>query len=168
VAACWSDSAWLPTLADRQFQQLADSRAALNLEAPGADTSFAGNRVPCSAAAVLMTVPSALIHGLLAPWPQDWWRPELGTAVSAALTFEMLVLYGGLVALFWQGHRLARPGLLLPLAALSLATIALFAVALPNLGTLMRMRYGPLLLLIGLGLAAAIAAGRRRHPAIGV
>jgi hypothetical protein len=42
-----------------------------------------------------------------------------------------------------------------------LLEIALVAVALPNVGTLMRMRYAPMMLLVGLGLAALIAARQR-------
>ena len=45
----------------------------------------------------------------------------------------------------------------------SLVNILVWTFAIPNLGTLYRVRYGPLMLLVGLGLAGGAAAlsGRR-------
>jgi hypothetical protein len=168
VDACWSRPSWLPAPVDAEFRRLAYARAALYLETPTATTSFADAHAPCSPGEVAVAAPRSLLNGLLAPWPNQWWRPDQPVQ-SLAAVLEMILVYGGLAALVLHGHRLgADPSpssergsvLLLPLLALCLAEIALLALALPNVGTLMRLRYAPMMLLVGLGLAALV---RRRQ-----
>jgi hypothetical protein len=169
VNACWSQPAWLPATVDDEFRSLAHARAALYLEAPEASSSFGVDHAPCSAAEVIAAAPRSLLNALLAPWPNQWWRPGQ-LVLSVAVAVEMILIYLGLAGLLLRSHRLARKpsslegegfSLLLPLLVFCLLEIALVAVALPNVGTLMRMRYAPMLLLVGLGLASLIAARRR-------
>jgi hypothetical protein len=169
VNACWLRPAWLPAPVDDQFRFLAHARAALYLEAPEAGSSFGVDHAPCSTAEVAAAVPRSLLNALLAPWPNQWWRPgELVLSLSVAI--EMILIYVAFAALVLHGHRLTgKPSpsrgesssLMLPLLVFCLLEIALVAVALPNVGTLMRMRYAPMMLLVGLGLAALIAARQR-------
>jgi hypothetical protein len=105
---------------------------------------------------MVVYLPRALQLGLFAPFPKDW----LGEGSLAANTFmrrvaafEMLLWYGVCLAMFFaliKGPNLLVRRLVVVYALLSLLV---FVYAIPNLGTLYRMRFGFWVLLFSLGVA---------------
>ena len=126
------------------------------------DQSF----MPESATEMLGYLPRAMVVAFLSPFPYHWFQP--GSMPSTTLMrriagVEMLLVYVawlGLAVVAWLWRSRIELWLIL---VYSLVNILVWTFAIPNLGTLYRVRYGPLMLLVGLGLAGGAAAlsGRR-------
>ena len=126
------------------------------------DLSF----MPEDAADMLGYLPRAMAVAFLSPFPWHWFQPgsiPSTTMMRRIVGVEMLLVYVAwlslaVVAWIWR----SRIELWLILVY-SLVNILVWTYAMPNLGTLYRVRYGPLMLLVGLGLAGGAAAlsGRR-------
>ena len=126
------------------------------------DLSF----MPESSTDMLRYLPRAMVVAFLSPFPYHWFQPGSipSTTLMRRITgVEMLLVYVAwlslaVVAWLWR----SRIELWLILVY-SLVNILVWTFAIPNLGTLYRVRYGPLMLLVGLGLAGGAAAlsGRR-------
>jgi hypothetical protein len=105
---------------------------------------------------VLLYIPRALQVGLFAPFPEVWFASGVSPGAGAMRIVaggEMLlsyVLLPGIVLLLLLGGAQQRKRLLLSLSV-TLPLICLLATAVPNVGTLYRMRYGYLAFLLGLG-----------------
>jgi hypothetical protein len=167
-ATPWYRTPWLPTAADRMAYGLALVReqflvfyreAGSNLDV---DVSFH------RAADVVRYAPRALAIALWAPFPGQWAAAAAhtpgGTAMRRVVALEMVGVYlamAPLAALAWQARR--RLELWVVLLG-CLAPLTLYAAAIPNLGALHRFRYASLMTLVGLGVAAAVAAWRHRRP----
>ena len=122
---------------------------------------------------VLFYIPRSLQVGLLAPFPNSWFTagvsPGARGLMRSVAGLEMLMAYailpGVALALVLAGLR-ARKQIVVGLAV-TLPLISLLATAIPNIGTLYRMRYGYLRFLLGLGIIGwvwtwrAVAARRR-------
>ena len=111
-------------------------------------------------------LPRAITVAFLAPFPVHWFQQ--GSFPSTTLMrqiagVEMLLVYVawlGLAVVAWRWRSRIELWLIL---VYGLVNILVWTYAIPNLGTLYRVRYGPLMLLVGLGLAGGAAAlsGRR-------
>lgn len=111
-------------------------------------------------------LPTALSAGLLAPYPDTWFeqaRKPGGGAMRKLAAVEMLLAYVGIIALVWAVvTRRIRLGLLAVVMAFCLSLIIVWATAIPNVGTLYRMRMGPWMLIVSLGWAWIMSRPRRR------
>ena len=111
-------------------------------------------------------LPRAITVAFLSPFPLHWFQP--GSIPSTTLMrqisgVEMLLVYVawlGLAVVVWRWRSRIELWLVL---VYGLVNIVVWTFAIPNLGTLYRVRYGPLMLLVGVGLAGGAAAlsGRR-------
>ena len=115
---------------------------------------------------VLLYLPRATQIGLFAPFPSQWFTSGSSTGGSLMRTvasIETLIIYPlliiGVPLGAWQWRN--KPEFWLCLT-LCLYFIIVFACVTPNLGTLYRLRYGFLMVLAGLGLAALHFAYHRR------
>ena len=169
----WQPSEDLPAFVDRAFLRLAIARRGYL----SADYKSAGSMIDLdlqfhSAQDLLAYLPRAIQIGFLAPFPTQWTAPGASPG-AAAMRFvagvEMLMLYPLLIiglplaARRWR----TRPGFWL-ITAFCAFFVVIYACVTPNVGTLYRMRYGPLMMLAALGLAAIWESARERRKRQGV
>ena len=108
-------------------------------------------------------LPRAVQLGLFAPFPSDWLAPAQssgGGIMRSVAGVEMLGVYVALAFLpyaLWRWRRRVEVWLT---AAFASIFLLLYSYATPNIGSLYRLRYGFLMLLVALGVAAAFAALR--------
>ena len=163
----WQHVTWLPTTIDRPFEQVAIARRAYRSESYRAAGSMLDLEVQFrDASEVLGYLPRALQIGMLAPFPDQWSSSGAspgGTVMRRVATTEMMLLYpllvAGLPLAAWRWWR--RPEFWAP-ALISLYIILVYTCVTPNLGTLYRLRYGFLMTLAALGLAAIWQTLRER------
>jgi hypothetical protein len=158
--AGWRKSRWLPTEIDRQFENLAAARARV-IRIDGHGRSAVDLDVQYNSVIDMISyLPRAAQIGFLAPFPSDW-QPHPQALPHRNLErlmmgLEMLLVYGllpfVLVAL-WR-HR-TQP-ILWVIVIPSVAWILIYSLTVPVVGTLVRYRYGALLLLLAMGLAVMI------------
>ncbi len=113
---------------------------------------------------VLAYLPRAVLIGLAAPFPSQWFasgvRPG-GDLMRRAAVIEMLVSYSVLSMCLYLmfRHRLPLSPMLVAVCAMALVVLVTLALAIPNVGTLYRMRLAPWHVLIGLGLTLLLKEG---------
>ncbi len=104
---------------------------------------------------LLLYTPRALLIGLFAPFPNQWFEEgrqsgKMGRRVAAA---EMLVTYAFIafaVIALWRRRKSTAVWLLAFITVIGVTTLALIV---PNLGAMFRMRYGFLILLVPLAVS---------------
>jgi len=115
---------------------------------------------------VLLYLPRALQIGLLAPWPDMWFahaKLSGGEWMRRVAAVEMSVAYlllPGLIFVIWRGGPAMRT-----LGLFCIVIVIIQALAIPNVGTLYRMRYVFFHVLLGLGIVGYVSLGsafRRR------
>jgi len=155
----WQFSGFLPLFLENKVERLAATR-----------TGWA-NEHAASASAIDLTVrfvsvremvgylPRAAQIGLFAPFPADWFQEGaqvtskfMRRLSSVEMTLWYLLFPFALLAPFLGRRRL---GLAL-LGIYAFSSILVFVVAIPNVGTLYRIRYGPWMLLFSSGVAMAV------------
>lgn len=147
----WHKSNWLPSGLDRYAETAARTRVGL-IESGlimQAGSMYDSDRLPASSSEMLAYLPRALQISLFAPFPQ-YWLEKLSAPRIAAIG-EMLVWYllaPGVLMLLW--HR--RSPAILAVFAFSLTLLLIYGATISNVGTLYRVRYFFLFLLILLGL----------------
>lgn len=109
-----------------------------------------------SVGSVLSYIPRALQLGLFSPFPELWG----GQASTPAMTMARkvvggvtLVFYVCLLGLAFGLWRMRKNQSLWVMVGACLTGILVYAVTYPNIGTLIRYRYGFYMLLIGFGAA---------------
>jgi hypothetical protein len=121
---------------------------------------------------VVRHVPRALQVGVWAPFPWQWveagssrWT-TVGRRVAGAEMLGVYLATLGLPVAAWAWRRRLELWILL---LVTLAPIVMFALMIPNVGALHRLRYGPLMLLVALGVAGlgALRAGRAATSRLG-
>jgi len=111
---------------------------------------------------ILAYIPRSIEIGLLAPFPDQWF--EKGVSPGAKIMrrmsgLEMLVGYVGMLLIGMALFRAEGTEQVLIIAVLGycLSIIVVQALAIPNVGTLYRMRLGPWHVIVGMGYAWGMA-----------
>jgi len=161
----WEETPWLPKSVDKRFAVLAGVRDGyLNSgKDPKSlvDTDVSFHRL----ADIAAYLPRALEIALLAPFPDMWLGQGSTGATTMMRRVAMLEMSAAYLALLfvpvalWRWRRRSEVWIVL---AASVSMLMLYAVTTPNIGTLYRVRYGYLMLLITLGLAGACDLWARR------
>lgn len=146
----WQQTPWMPKALDSYFQTLANTRTALieyGIDV-GARSMIDIDRVPSDIYGLIAYIPRALQIALFAPFPTTWLKPS--GLVHLISTMEMVVTYIGLAGMLFLEWRKRWPqiGLLLLFSG---SLLIIYGITTANLGTLYRLRYFPIMLLIGLG-----------------
>lgn len=150
----WRRTSWVPEIIEGPFYRIAIARE--GAKSQGGNTLVDAERRLDSIGAMLGYVPRALQLGLFSPFPELWG----GVASTPAMTIARKVV-GGVTLFFyvcligfgiglWQ---LRRNMLLWVMLGVCLLGILTYGLTYPNIGTLMRYRYGFYMLLVGFGLA---------------
>ena len=161
----WQSVKVLPAFIDGAFRRLAIARHAyLSSSYKSAGSMIDLETQFHNSIDLLRYLPRAADLGFLAPFPAQWFSPGTspgGTTMRLVAGIEMLVLYPllifGLPLAVWRWH--SRPEFWLTTAFCAFF-IVLYASVTPNIGSLYRMRYGFLMTLSAIGLAALWTSAR--------
>jgi hypothetical protein len=163
----WRQSDWLPSTIDTAFLRLAVLREGY-LSAPAEHRKAAGSNIDMdvrisSAVGFVMYLPRAIQIGLLAPFPRHWiatgYSPG-GSLMRRMAGGEMIVVYFSLLFLpyaLWHWRNRVEIWLSVTFGTVM---VLLYAFVTPNIGTIYRLRYGFVMLLVGIGILAALTAWR--------
>jgi len=161
----WVESDWLPSLLDQKLERL--SRARDGFLSVSGNSNYDEHISFNSANDVFRYLPKALAVALLAPFPRHW--VEDGSSQSTTIMrrvtgVEMVLSYvflSGLLLTLYLWRALPEFWVIIIFGVMG---VLVFALTVPNLGTLYRMRYGFLMLLISIGLAGILSFIRRKIP----
>ena len=112
-----------------------------------------------SVGAFIRYFPRALQIGLLSPFPSEWFRPGStpATAIAKKVVGVIMVLFYIFLAFFIWGLWEYRKSLEFWIIIIhSVFGIIVFTYTYANVGTLMRMRYGFYMVIVGIGFAFAV------------
>jgi len=154
----WERTSWLPQRIDNQFYSLAILRSvsypiSYGETASGIDTDVSFH----SAVDFIYYLPRALQISFLAPFPQEWFGEgtrEATTFFRRVSAFEMSFIYLMLIPVvygLWIWRRKIEIYLTYLFCTLMMLPIV---YSIPNVGTIYRYRYGYLMLIVSLGVAA--------------
>ena len=154
----WVRTKWLPGAIDNHFYSMAVIRSVEYPEKYGETKSGIDYDVSLhSFTDYLFYLPRSLQIAFLAPFPSDWFKEgkyDSTTFFRKVSAFEMLFIYMALVSLIyglWLWRKKVETYLVLTFCTIMMLPIV-FTV--PNVGTIYRYRYGYLMLLVSLGVAA--------------
>ena len=150
----WQPTNGLPKIIEDRFYRIASIRR--GVLSSGGNTLVDIDIPFNSASAVVRYIPRALQLGMFSPFPRLWG----GEASTPAMTMARKVVAGvtllayvsllGLsIGLWWMRNNLS----LWVMVGSCLTGILIYAVTYPNIGTMMRFRYGFYMLLIAFGVA---------------
>lgn len=169
-AVMWESSPWLPGFADSALHGLAIAREDLRYGYQSAGRRIdadIGFRRPSD---VIAYLPRATTVAFLAPWPAQWLErgaDEPNWAMRLVSAGEMAFVYVALVFLPFAIWRWRRRVELWVVLAFCVGMMVVTAEAITNMSSLYRMRYGYLMVLVGLGVGQFVLAWREATRAPG-
>lgn len=146
----WRQSSWLLDRVEYYVETMAKTRAALidYGVSSGARSLIDADVAPQSAGEILAYLPRAIEVALLAPFPASWLKDLSITRLVAA--GEMVVYYLSLPGVFFLLMRGRRPAVVMALY-FAIFFLAVYGFTTANLGTLYRLRYGYLMVILAMG-----------------
>jgi peptidoglycan biosynthesis protein MviN/MurJ (putative lipid II flippase) len=139
----WENSASVPAVVERTLQKASVIRAHFikSGRAVGAGSIVDGDVAPNNALAMAAYLPRALFVGLFSPFPDTWAdRPTLPRVIGAIETLVFYLMASGILILAFR-----RPSIgLFACLTVSAVVLTVLSYTSPNVGTLHRIRYGPL------------------------
>lgn len=159
--AAEDNRSWQPSLLphrlDSSFYSLSVMRDRYIFNKPDAGSNIDMHVRYFSISDILLYVPRALQIGLLAPFPDQWFesgQQQSTTIMRRIAALEMSIIYPALLfslLAFWQWRK--KPDLYI-VYGFAGGMILAYALVVVNVGTLYRMRYGFLMVLVAFGVAA--------------
>jgi murein biosynthesis integral membrane protein MurJ len=143
----WQQSSWLPATVEQYAATAARTRAGLICTNFDAASNVDRERLPNSVTDIIAYMPRVFAVALLGPFP-DMWFPMSATRLVGAL--EILVWYLLIPGVFLAIRYYASKGMMLCLL-FALCYLAIYGFIIGNMGTLHRVRYPFLLLLMSVG-----------------
>lgn len=157
----WQPTSWVPQVIENYVEVMARSRVGLIDEGLKiqAGSLYDIDKRPSSTPQVVAYAPRALQIALFAPFPSLWFEKLSVTRLVAVgeMAIWYLIAPGLLLALWF-----ARSRAVLAVLAFSLALLTLYGITIANVGTLYRIRYLYLFLLMLVGLAGWLGFLERR------
>ena len=150
----WGDSTIVPPLVNRVVKSMIMTREGFFADTYKSNGSTIDTDICLNSLYdVLNYLPRALQLGLLAPFPSDWFKVNShgGGASRQLAGIEMIITYVALLGLACFAYRLRRSSEFWISSCFAVSMVILISSVTPNLGALHRLRYGFLLLLVGLG-----------------
>ncbi len=159
---CWQQTFWVPDALDNYLHSV----AMLRMEHYPERYAHAGSSIDCDATFYsiydfINYLPRALQVAFLAPFPGHWLEAgsdEATTFFRRVAAFEMVFVYLMLVGLlygFWRWRKQIELYLVTVFCTVMMMPIV---YGVPNIGSVYRYRYGYLMLLVALGMVAAVEA----------
>jgi hypothetical protein len=163
----WHNASWLPNWLNHKLGQLSSRRIEWIISYPDASSSIDQEVLFANPKDILSYLPRAVQIAFLAPFPSFWFGkgslPEntfMRRVVAIEMAFVYLALSGIVFALFYWRKRLELWCVLIFCCLPMLA----YAMAVSNIGTLYRMRYGFMMVLVALGCTGTLKfLDNRKH-----
>lgn len=163
---CWDVSPGVPVFLEEMLQRLAAARRGYSAAQLMAASAIDQTVTFTNAWDVMHYLPRAVEIGLFAPFPSDWLASgsiAVNTFLRRIVAFEMVVWYG--LFPFWllafvRGPNRAGIGVFMTYSILSLLV---FVMAITNMGTVYRMRFGFWMPLVSLALAMLVTMLEKRR-----
>lgn len=148
----WQPTSWVPQIVEKYVEVMARTRVGLIDEGLKiqAGSLYDIDTLPVSTPQVAAYIPRALQIALFAPFPNLWFEKLSATRLVAV--GEMAIWYlitPGLLMAFFFGRSRA----VVAVVAFAMTMMALYGITIANVGTLYRIRYLYLFLLMLVGLA---------------
>ena len=157
----WQPTAWVPQVIEKYVEVMARTRAGLIDEGLKiqAGSLYDIDALPASTPQVMAYAPRGLQIALFAPFPSLWFEKLTVTRlVAVGETAIWYLIAPGLLFALWLGRSRA----MLAVIAFSLALLTMYGITMANIGTLYRIRYLYLFLLMLVGLAGWLSFFERR------
>jgi putative peptidoglycan lipid II flippase len=158
----WKKSGWVPEKLEHQIESAATIRVhnILNGKKVEAKSIVDENVMPDNIKGVIVYIPRALEIALLGPFPKDWFNSSNITHIVAALETSIwyFLIPGCFLLLYFTRS--------LPVYIIitnSFVFLAIYGFTLPNLGTIYRLRYVYIFLLMILGIAGWLTFFVKRY-----
>ena len=151
----WKRSSWLPRMIEERFYRIAVARR--GAVGQGGNTLVDADWRFDSVGSIIGYIPRALQLGLFSPLPGLWGGEGSTPAMTMArkvMGAATLFFYGCMIGIPFGIKRMWRDLSLWVMLGASLIGILVYAITYPNIGTLIRYRYGFYMLLIGFGVAS--------------
>lgn len=169
LPATWVDTPWLPQQIDHLLYSISVLRDRYRILKPHAGSNIDVEVKFENAASVILYIPRAFQIGMFAPFPEHWFesgRSGFNTFLRRISGLEMLLIYFAYIFVLaafklW----LKKPELYITLA-IPTGMVITYALVVVNIGTLHRMRYGFVMTIVAVGIAAAAELYlqcRKRH-----
>jgi hypothetical protein len=152
----WENTSWIPGFLDNQFEDIAMLRRRFIKAWDHAGSNIDADITFRNAEEVTRYLPRAAQIAFFSPFPNMWFsegRKVTGTAMRVISAFEMMVIYFcivGLPMILWSNRH--QPALWVVVYVCT-GMLIVYALTIPNLGSLYRFRYPYLMPLVCLGLA---------------
>jgi len=157
--AQWQASALLPDSLNNVLFRVARTRAAYFQNYREAGSMIDRDVVITRPVDFVTYTPRALQIGLFAPFPAHWFESGKAPGGSMMRKISAIEMLGTYLALLFLPYALLcwrRQIETWLISGFGLGMILVYTFVTPNLGSLYRMRYGFLMLLIGLGVGAVV------------
>lgn len=157
----WQPTSWVPQVFEKYVEVMARTRAGLIDEGLKiqAGSLYDADALPASTPQVAAYAPRALQVALFAPFPSLWFEKlSVTRLVAVGETAIWYLIAPGLLLALWLGRSRAMPAVMV----FSLALLTLYGITIANVGTLYRIRYLYLFLLMLIGLAGWLSFFERR------
>ena len=162
----WQSSAIFPDYVDRQFARLYGYRLHFQLYNPVAGSAIDNNVSLNSVEKMLRYLPRNFQVGTFSPFPSMWFAEGANAATTMMrkiIGLEMSLVYLALFGLVPAAYFWGRKVEFWIMAGFFLYIVTIVVYAIPNVGTMMRYRYGPYMVLVGIGLIALVKLARSRR-----
>lgn len=157
----WQRTSWIPQSVENYIEVMARTRAGLIDEGLKiqAGSLYDVDALPSSTPQVMAYVPRALQIALFAPFPALWFEKiSVTRLVAVGETAIWYLIAPGVFLALWLGRSRA----LLSVLAFSLSLLTMYGITIANVGTLYRIRYLYLFLLVLIGVAGWLLYFERR------
>jgi hypothetical protein len=152
----WKSTPWLPGYVDRQLKSLSTTRSDVIFRWQHAASNIDTDVTFSSATDVIRYLPRAAQIAFLSPFPADWFgtgSKAPNTMMRRVSAVEMLLVYAALLSLpylIWHKRKQVELWVVLFFCT---GMLVIYALGVPNVGTLYRFRYAYLMTMVGLGAA---------------
>lgn len=156
----WKKSSMLPSFLENKFYALAQIRQMFITGYPDARSNIDTDVNFHSVWEIIAYLPRASEIGFLAPFPNQWFEQGTLPANTMMRRISAVEMVGGYLAFIflpyaiWHWRWRIEMWLILSFCS---GMVLIYAVAIPNIGTLYRLRYGYLMTLVALGIAGFFA-----------
>jgi hypothetical protein len=155
----WTPTDWLPQFIENKAYSIAQTREGSRTGYPNAKTNIDTHIKFHSFKEIMAYIPRALQIGLFAPFPVHWFgegRFQHNTWMRRIAAFEMIGLYFFLPFLLFSLWHWRKKIEIWMIMVFSFGMILLLSLIVCNIGTLYRMRYGYIMILMALSIAGFI------------
>lgn len=148
----WHRTSWLPIQIDKKLKDLIQTRE--DAFRPASGSNLDDEIVLTNAVDIIRYLPRAFEIGFFAPFPYQWFeqgKKAPNTMMRRVAGLEMILIYLSYIGLLFAVWKWRNISGLWTFLFFCTGMIVIYAIAVINIGTLHRFRYGFLMPIVGLG-----------------